>query len=1767
MEKKKTNYWLIAVEIFAIAACYMLVAWPLASATNVNIIFNGQAQATADLSMDTLLSKSITSKHEPSDVTWTDVKVVATISSASLSHTVEKIYLYKCKSTSPSACVMTEPQVFDKWIDTELAWKDVSEREGTSTYPQVANLLIIIKLVGPNGRISWVGSWDTVKRTDYNVFNTYSHEISTLDFYAKSADLVLPAKAFMEGFQMVPFSWADRVVFQGAGSLHGLGGTESELSSSPPKLQSAQPTSNEITTINKDFYFVLSETSSGVSVPLTLNLNPDFNCGDGVCEIDLGETRDTCCYDCGCASTEYCDASQGQAGSCKNEDAIAIQVQPITTPMVTDCSIPFTANIKVKVNSPPSTLADTMQAYMTLDQDIYTSTCTKASGPEYNCPINIDPEIRCGSGSRQKGPNTVNVSLAYHDGANVVTKDLSASFNALTVSYDCACQTGFYCDSGETRCKPEGSIGLQILNVTSYMPNYNPSGDNIEVNARITNPPSDLTTTGTANYMLGKLLRGNTLMVNGTSGNAQCTGGASTGHLYHCSIPLSISNYNHESAYYVKGNSLTFSVSYSNGGTQMVKDLTAQFSDITIPSYQCGDGVLNAEETEDNCCQDAGCSAAGTYCDAVRGCSYINNVTMSVVAVQPKETTDCKRINTINITGRVNNVPYMANINYVHYYLGGEMQNWGLDCTNPNPVTGLTYCQLQIPPIDDCQLPFYTVGPNSLNFTVSFYDGLTDSITREINTAFEDIKITPVYHCGQFGCETEFGESGENCCLDCGCVGGEYCDYEPQYNPDGQCRDRSDIRLVIDSPSAPVNLQSCEMTHKLTVMAHIENEPSGVALEGWYGTLNGESTEKLVCRESRSRLRTTINKSYECEILIPSIHECTKGAVHNYDNNSLSFFISYTDGVGRRATQTLTTPIQQVTMTQGIRSLYDITQDAIGQMQNKVSQAMDHMEELLDIMEFCIKMMIFTTLFLVGATLVVGMGGFKDTLNINDGEKFSSKVKAMSTFSNFVMTAQGNICEMLSKYYEIQIKIIDAEMEMIQMQMCLDVIQHEIDSGRCENREQSCFSQTASCLRFGEVSKVIGDMSSYMSSTMNDALEINNAWGEVGDAWDDITGGAGGVGGASFIAECSGNSQTECCSAKPRVTYYRTGGYGNCLENTFEIVLKGLDDCDFAVILQKDPGKNEWKEARVGDNSYPMSLSSLSLTGDYEFGYLCFDEAKDYSNHKTNLNKNSEPLEPVESIVVTLGKDLDNDCDCTDRNEGGLSQSVTGVSSTTGSILNDAFLQQRIQDIQAQDLRIPDKNDDEKKALQEAIKFLGKARQAGSNVAGRKTEAALAVGELEKVTSQTSLDDVDKPTFDDIKREIQSIIDQINREIGRTTTQGPSQTPASQPPPSPSVSPGQATIPGGGGTTTSTMYKLCQDTTSGVYICRTPVCNSGEDEAGDYPDDQAACDAQATALNTGTSGAGTTTQWYACEGTNVAANEQYVICQDSDCSGGDTRFYQNPFDTSDACAANLLDDAKARYPALDWKQVGTTWVFAQLTTPATPTTNPSIFGGLAYGLCAHDLSGTGMNIICKSASPGCDSGHIPSDFGYDSYAECINALQNSLTEVQKTYPNTKYESSPFFRGLDIEQPAVAATVFSIIQTAGTPPPPNQPPTGAITTVGPYNIHSDGQIISTPLPGVITIKGTASDPNGNDDIADIWVRALHSQGDYLNGHSDPNVPRAAAVNWDPNTGNWDVDWDTSPSNIYDGFEYNIIVIVEDKGGERDNTFNARVTVEK
>ena len=71
------------------------------------------------------------------------------------------------------------------------------------------------------------------------------------------------------------------------------------------------------------------------------------------------------------------------------------------------------------------------------------------------------------------GPDHSFVTQVYQDGPVDTGQKLSSNFSSVTVSYDCSCGAGLYCDSGEEICKSEDAISLGITSLTSYLDNYN----------------------------------------------------------------------------------------------------------------------------------------------------------------------------------------------------------------------------------------------------------------------------------------------------------------------------------------------------------------------------------------------------------------------------------------------------------------------------------------------------------------------------------------------------------------------------------------------------------------------------------------------------------------------------------------------------------------------------------------------------------------------------------------------------------------------------------------------------------------------------------------------------------------------------------------------------------------------------------------------------------------------------------------------------------------------------------------------------------------------------------------------------------------------------------------------------------------------------------------------------------------------------------------------------------------------------------------------
>ncbi len=1135
------KYKVIALESLAIFVSYLVFSLTLVSATNVNIIFNNQVQGTATYSQEDHVNMKISPKHEASDITWTNVKLTVNVNSASLGHSITKIFLYKCLSQTPTECARTTPEVFDNYIDTDLLWKDISQKTGTSQYPQAGNLLFIVKLEDQNGKENWVGFFTQTKRMSYNTFDTQQLSINSIEVYAKSLNLVEPIKAYIENKLMIPFKWATKVAFTDSTQLYAMGGSASEMDSH--NLQTAIVSSSEIASLNKEFYFVSPKTSSGIANPILLNLNPSFACGDNKCESDIGESSDSCCLDCGCGIGQYCDVpADANLSQCRSGTP-GISVISASSALISDCSRGFTGNISLRVSNPPSSITYPVTGTVTLNGTVYSVSCSGVAAA-LECSMPITSGIKCGEGSYVIGPGHINLTINYKDGKGSASKALSTAFSGVSVSYDCGCSEGNYCDTTKKSCQSESAITLGITNLTSYLDNYH-SGDRLYLKAKIFNPPEGLVLvdkSATMNLTNGQV----------SPGTPDCSAPNSQFE-YSCSIPFQISSYSNEKAYTFSPNNLYFTITYNDGPLAKTKTISAPFGPVSIPSQACGDSSCNMGESQSTCCLDCGCGDnTDLYCDKVSGCQSLNSIGISISSLYPTNFTDCREAHDANLEIAVNNAPTDMTLTYFTYMQGGLVKGWNLACDKSS--VNMLKCTLAIPALESegCSLPYKVIGPNSLNITISFYNGKSKQVTKQLSTAFGNIIITPVYHCGDGTCESDLGESASNCCYDCSCASSSsftnhYCDYDMTTKLGG-CIPKSNIKLIVDSPKAPVLLQSCELTNSVNIKAHIEGQPKDMRPQSYYATLNGSATQYISCSPEQAFYGA--NYTFNCTLLIPRISSCHIGNTYDYEPNNFSMLITFSNAAGANSveTRTLTGSIPQIQIYQNIRTLYDIMQDARSRATQRIMDLKNVIKDLMDSIKDCyekVKMIMYMTFI---TAILVGYKSYQDTpaptntpgstsgsINVfMSGQR--GKVTAAAQDSALTLAAGSSFaqawakfCEFLQTEYQMAIKSLEIEQKLDSMQTCFEVQQHEMDIGHCDKQEQTCFTSMVNCINFNAISSIANDYKTIASAGSTVLGQMSSAFnqgatyaGQIGGST--ITGAYG-----SLQVACNGMTSSECC--------------------------------------------------------------------------------------------------------------------------------------------------------------------------------------------------------------------------------------------------------------------------------------------------------------------------------------------------------------------------------------------------------------------------------------------------------------------------------------------------------------------------------------------------------------------------------------------------------------------------------------------------------------
>ena len=1182
----------LPAEIAAMAMCYLILAMPLAAATSVRIQSGGTLAETVDYNPANLVNQQITYVKDPRDISWANVRIAMNLNSASLAHTITRVYLYKCGALSPSSCMQKTPEVFDTYVDTEIAWADISESTGSTPYPQEGNILFLVKLRDPDGLESWIGLWNTIRRNSHSEFLFYRHELSEITVHAKTPNLVGPIVSYITNFNTIPFRWLTSVVFDEAESIVAIGGDDQEIDSSPPVLQSVDPPGLEIDVINKENYFVFPKTASGYAFPITLEKNPDFECGDRRCEANLGENGDTCCFDCGCDSGQYCDAPQGslEDGFCKSSANVGLEIVGTPTAEVTDCSSGFDVSITARITNIPASMSDDVSGVIRVATDPFAVECLRQSEGLYQCSFPQRPTLQCGSGLRTIGPGDLKLTVHYMDGPNDVTEDLTANFPTINVNYDCDCETGYYCDTGGDACQTEDSIALGVTELTSYLDAYTP-GDNMNLKVKIFNPP-----TGTVLVSASAGLNLTNAPV--SPGTPRCTlQEPTTDYVYDCNIPFSITGYSAENNYKFEPNVLNFEITYNDGSEARTQRLYTEFGPISIPAQNCGNSRCDVSENPGNCCLDCGCENSGDYCDVSRGCASMSSVTMTATAY-PTELTDCKVAHDVNVQVEIPNAPYGMQVDFFNVQVNNQPVAWPFDCSS---TTGNIYdCQLSVPPQDGCQLPFTSVGPNDISFSVSYPNGDPNGprITQDISASMGALTITPIPHIDGL-CEPGLGESGNNTCVDCP------CETEPGFGPlyycdttttGGMCLPKSNIFLQVEDPTSTVSFDSCEKTNTMSVIMRVANQPANMRVEARYATINDQSAYTN-CRESTGIFMNS-NTTFNCSIRVPSVSDCKSGQVYTYDNNSISIVISYDNGQGPPILIPLTADLPRISISQTYRSMHEITDEVMTEMKGVLDKIIDITEEMMDQMETCMELQIANFVIGMIGSIAMGVAGGRSTANsqtVTDGkvvdgsffDGFSKGVKTGGEMSKQSSTMIKSYCDMLQKMSQMQIEYQKLQIEKIKMNMCLAIQQHNYDSGKCKGNYEGCFDSVVRCLgSLKDMSGIVNNIGDLTSSMNQDAVNANNAMADMFDALGDAPwgGSPGGVSQNQYLSVKLKNSQGGITYLSPNqliCKYDETRSASTesqCKYNTLVVTkVINADKCKEPFISHKDTNNVERK--------------------------------------------------------------------------------------------------------------------------------------------------------------------------------------------------------------------------------------------------------------------------------------------------------------------------------------------------------------------------------------------------------------------------------------------------------------------------------------------------------------------------------------------------------------------------------------------------------------
>jgi len=224
-------------------------------------------------------------------------------------------------------------------------------------------------------------------------------------------------------------------------------------------------------------------------------------------------------------------------------------------------------------------------------------------------------------------------------------------------------------------------------------------------------------------------------------------------------------------------------------------------------------------------------------------------------------------------------------------------------------------------------------------------------------------------------CDTNLGESEDNCPRDCGCAskGSNYtASFSQSESKDpGVCVNADEIKLT--SYNLDTNLVSCEVSHDEEFTARIINAPSDLTIEEWWYNLNNKTQRSISCNKR-------VGSEYTCQLTIDPLDNCVGpsesfNGIHTVSNNKLFANVKYSQN---SFSKELSTNLPDIHIQQKSISV-DQIRETIQRDFRKINADLDHgFKQAKKFMDLCIKGLTYSMYAGLGAAAIVGFAALAE---------------------------------------------------------------------------------------------------------------------------------------------------------------------------------------------------------------------------------------------------------------------------------------------------------------------------------------------------------------------------------------------------------------------------------------------------------------------------------------------------------------------------------------------------------------------------------------------------------------------------------------------------------------------------------------------------------------------------------------------------------------------------------------------------------------------